>query len=126
MKLRIQGNSLRLRITPSEMIRLMEKGRIAETIHFGVDDNARLTYALEHGEQGQPIAVRQGTQEIAVVISLRDALRWSSTTEIGLYGEVPTADGRLSVAIEKDFACLDKSDEENADRFQNPSKGETC
>jgi hypothetical protein len=126
MKLRIQGDSLRLRITPSEMIRLMEKGRIAETIHFGVDENARLTYALEHAEQAQTIAVRHGTQEIAVVISLRDALRWSSTTEIGLYGELATTDGRLSVAIEKDFACLDKSDEENADRFQNPSKGETC
>jgi hypothetical protein len=126
MKLRIQGNSLRLRITPSEMIQLMEKGRIEETIHFGADDNARLTYSLEHAEQVPSIVVRYGTQGIAVVIALRDALHWTSTQDVGLYGEVPTSNGILSLAIEKDFACLDKSDGENADRFKNPGQATTC
>ena len=40
MKLRIQGNSLRLRITPSEMARLLANGRIEETICFSSDPNS--------------------------------------------------------------------------------------
>jgi hypothetical protein len=126
MKLRIQGNSLRLRVTPSEISRLMETGRIEETIHFGLNEGARLTYALEHAQQSSPLLVRYGPQEMAVVVCLDDARRWASTQEVGLYGEVLTSGGVLEVAIEKDFSCLDKSDAENADRFPNPRQGTIC
>ena len=55
MKLRIQGNSLRLRVSPSEMTRLLEAGRIEETIHFAHGGDARLTYALEHAAADRDI-----------------------------------------------------------------------
>lgn len=126
MKLRIQGNSLRLRVTPSEISRLIETGRIEETIHFGMSEKARLTYALEQGEQSSSVLVRCSDQEIAVILSLDEAYRWASTQEVGIYGEVPTSQNGLRIAIEKDFACLDKTDAENADRFPNPFKGNIC
>ena len=126
MKLRIKGNSLRLRISPSEASRLIETGRIEETFHFGLEQSARLTYALEFAEQSPSLHVRYAPEEIAVIVSLADARRWASTQDVGLYGEVRTSHGALELAIEKDFACLDESDEENADKFPNPRQGTIC
>ena len=126
MKLRIQGNSLRLRMTPSEIARLMETGRVEETIHLGLEESARLTYALQCEEQWASMGVRHRPGEIAVVVKFDDARRWASTQDVGMYGEVDTSSGALALAVEKDFACLDKSAEENADRFAHPRQGSNC
>lgn len=126
MKLRIKGNSLRLRVTPSEMTRLLESGRIEETIYFSVETGAHLTYVLEHSGVGSAIAVRWAPQLVAVVIPSDEARRWGNSSDVGLYGEVDTSSGVLELAVEKDFACLDKSDTENADTFPNPLQGTVC
>ena len=47
MKLRIKGNSLRLRVSRSEFTRFLSQSRIEETIHFGPGPEAKLTYGLE-------------------------------------------------------------------------------
>ena len=126
MKLRIKGNSLRLRITPSEMTHLLESGRIEETIHFSTDASAHLTYAVEHSGAGSAITVRWAPRHVAVVIPSEQARRWGNSQVVGLYGEVDTTHGVLELAVEKDFACLDKSDDENADTFPNPYQGNVC
>jgi hypothetical protein len=126
MKLRIQGNSLRLRITPSELNRLLETGRIEETIHFASGENALLTYALEHADDASAIGVRYSPQEVAIVLSSPVARRWAGARDVGVYAELHTRHGALSVAVEKDFACLDRNDAENADTFPNPRQGTIC
>jgi hypothetical protein len=126
MKLRIKGNSLRLRITPSEMKRLLDTGRVEETIHFGPGADARLTYALEQKPERGPMMARYRPQEITVVVSMAAAGQWAASPEVGLYGEIETSEGVLSVAIEKDFGCLDKSEAENADTFANPKQEAAC
>ena len=126
MKLRIEGNSLRLRVSPSEMRRLLDTGRIEETIHFAPDPNARLTYALEHNAEAMSTSVRYRPQEMTVVVSSEGMRQWASGPDVGLYGETSTSNGILQLAIEKDFACLDKSDVENADTFPNPNQGAVC
>jgi hypothetical protein len=126
MKLRMKGNSLRFRISPSEMDRLLATGRIEETVHFAPEPNARLTYALEHKAEMKSMSVRYRPQELTVVISSDGMRQWASGPDVGLYGESPTTNGTLELAIEKDFACLDKSDLENADTFPNPNHGVVC
>ena len=126
MKLRILGNSLRLRITPSEMTRLLDTGRIEETVYFAADENARLTYALEHARAAPAITVRWDPPRVGVVIGSDEARRWADSADVGLYGKVHTSHGVLALAIEKDFACLDKSDVENVDTFPNPQRGIVC
>jgi hypothetical protein len=126
MKLRIKGNSLRLRITPKEMMRLLDTGRVEETIYFAAEENARLTYALEHTQAAPAMTVRWGPREVVVAIASEEARRWAATADVGLYGEVTTSHGNLELAIEKDFACLDKSDAENTDTFPNPGQGIAC
>ena len=126
MKLRIKGNSLRFRISPSEMTRLLQSGRIEETIWFGGGDNGSLTYALEHSAQAQAMTVRYVPGEVTVVVTSHEAHRWAEAQDVGLYGETGTSHGRLEIAVEKDFACLDKDDEANADTFPNPKQGTIC
>jgi hypothetical protein len=47
MKLRIKGNSLRIRVGRSELERFLDDGRVEDTIHFAPQPEARLTYVLE-------------------------------------------------------------------------------
>ena len=126
LKLRIKANSLRLRMTPSEMTRLLETGRIHETIHFPSHESACLTYAVEHRPDTPVLTVRYSPNEVVVVLSSAQARRWAETADIGIYGETPTHGGTLQLAVEKDFACLDKSDAENVDTFPHPHQGTSC
>jgi hypothetical protein len=126
MKLRIQGNSLRLRISPSEMARFLESGRIEEAIHFGAGEDASLTYALEHSPQTTATTVRYDSRELTVMVASREAQRWAEGQDVGLYGESSTRRGPLQIAVEKDFACLDKDSAANADTFPNPNQGQVC
>lgn len=53
--------------------------------------------------------------------------QWAGSDDVGVYADVALGDGqRLSVAIEKDFACLDMSDAENEDTFPKPNLAVTC
>jgi hypothetical protein len=122
MKLRIKGDSLRLRVAPSEVARLMGTGQIEETIHFGLEEDARLRYALEVADV-DAITVRHEGSRIAVVLPTAMARGWVEGVEVGLYGSVGVSDGWLEIAVEKDWACLDKGDGENSDAFPNPKQG---
>lgn len=126
MKLRIKGDSLRLRIGPAEVKRLVETGRIAETIHFAPAPEASLTYALETAAQAEIISVHYASQEVAVLLSAARAHAWAEGSDVGLYGYAPIADGLLEIAVEKDFACLDKSGAENEDTYPHPQEGAVC
>lgn len=126
MKLRVKGDSLRLRIGPAEMTRLMETGRIAETVHFAPAAEASLTYALEIDAQVSAMTVRYAAREVAVLLPAGQARAWADGAEVGMYGAVPIADGLLEVVVEKDFACLDRSDAENEDTYPHPKQGAVC
>ncbi len=130
MKLRIKGDSLRLRISPSEMSRLLVSGRIEETILFGPGCDAKLTYALSTNTgglaQSAAISVQYQAQEVLVTIGATQAKAWAEGTEVGLYANINTGGGQLEVAVEKDFACLDKSEPENHDTYPHPHQGSVC
>jgi hypothetical protein len=131
MKLRIKGDSLRLRISPSEMSRLLVSGRIEETILFGPGRDAKLTYALstntgDLAQSAAAISVQYQAQEVLVTIGATQARAWAEGTEEGLYANINTGGGQLEVAVEKDFACLDKSEPENHDTYPHPHQGSVC
>ena len=125
MKLRIKGNSMRLRISPSEMKRLLSEGRIEETIHFGPEPDARLTYALEQSASKEGITVSSRPHEVVVVLSTENARSWAEGDEVGIYGSFNVGHGQLELVIEKDFACLDRR-EGNEDTFANPKSAQLC
>lgn len=125
MKLRIKGDSLRLRVTPSEMSRLLDTGRIQDAIHFA--PGVQLTYALEHAPDHTQISVRFDYMQLTVQVPTRTVQSWASGSDVGMYASVPAGPDRLlEIAIEKDFACLDKSEDQNRDTFPNPNQGTIC
>ena len=127
MKLRLKGNSLRLRVTPSELQRLHLGERIQEEIVFSSDPEARLKYILEVGSHSPPVQVSFASPEIVVSISQDQMTSWSGEHQVGIYVSLPLAEEKaLEVSIEKDFACLDLTDKENEDTFANPLAGKAC
>jgi hypothetical protein len=127
MKLRIKGNSLRLRVSRSELAHFQAGGRIEETIHFTAAPEATLTYALESALKPSPVSVRYGSREVTVILSRDRARIWGAQSEVGVYTTLDMgAAGSLEVVVEKDFACLDRGDEDNSDTFANPLAGATC
>jgi hypothetical protein len=124
MKLRIKGNSLRLRISRSELARFQAGGRIEQTIRFAEAPEAKLTYALESAVQSSAVRVRYGFQDVTVILSQDQARVWGAESEVGVYSNLDIGSaGSLGVIVEKDFACLDGTDEENNDTFANPLVG---
>jgi hypothetical protein len=127
MKLRIKGNSLRLRVSRSELAHFQAGGRIEETIRFAEAPEAKLTYGLESAVQSRPVRVRYGFHDVTVILSEDQVRIWEAESEVGVYSNLDIGSaGALDVIVEKDFACLDRGDEENKDTFANPHAGSVC
>ena len=127
MKLRIQGNSLRLRLTRPELKRLEEGGEVAEIIHFGSELEESLRYTLTVATQAEPVAVNYHANSIAVSITADQMSQWSEESQVGIYARLDVGSaGTLEVAVEKDFKCLENRGEEDKDAFPNPLAGKAC
>ena len=127
MKLRIKGNSLRLRVTPSDIEQLLRDGAIQEHVQFTANPKDRLTYEVisSPSEPAATVAYRSGN--ITVTLPELHLKTWAGSDDVGVYTDIALGDGQvLSVAIEKDFACLDLSDAENEDTFPNPNLAAAC
>lgn len=126
MKLRIKGNSLRLRVSRSELATLIESGAIEDTIHFGMEPHAKFTYALRHEVTSITAGIEYLPQQIAVVLSTEVAARWAASDQVGIYGSSNTNAGPLEIVVEKDFACLDGANPLDDDAFPNPNAESVC
>ena len=125
MKLRLAKGSIRLRILRSEVNALRTGARLQETLSFGPDLSGQFSYALERAEDTSTPEIRFTINQILVRIPSGRMLHWATSEEVGIYTEIETGPGEaISLLIEKDFACLDRSDAENADTFANPNS--TC
>lgn len=99
MKLRLRHNSLRLRLTRSELDRFAANGRVEERIDF--PDGASLVYALEADRDAQELAALFAGSLITVKMPWTFAQEWASTDRVGFESE----GNPLSILIEKDFQC---------------------
>jgi hypothetical protein len=65
--------------------------------------------------------------EIVVQIPAGKAAHWAPSDDMGIEGSQPAGkDDSLQILIEKDFACLNDSEGDNADTFPNPPAGSKC
>jgi len=127
MKLRIKGNSLRFRVSRSEVARLLAADPLVETIQFAPEAGARFTYALQREPSVTIPTVRYTQNKVAVLLPADQADAWGGTDQVGIAEDISLGElGALALLIEKDFACLDRSDEDNKDTFANPNAGAQC
>jgi hypothetical protein len=127
MKIRIKGNSLRLRVSRSELARLLAGDCLEETIHFTPEAGARFTYALQQEPSAKSPTVQYTDSRVSVLLPADQAHVWGVTDQVGIAEDISLGTiGSLALLIEKDFACLDRSNEDNQDTFANPHAGVTC
>ena len=86
MKLRLQFNSIRLRLQQSEVEQLARIGRVEERIVSGSSDDATFHYILEATPAVPSPQVAVTARSILVRVPTRDATRWTSTDEVGIEG----------------------------------------
>jgi hypothetical protein len=127
MKLRLQYNSIRLRLKRSEVEQFARLGRVEERIVLGSGDDATFHYTLEAASAVPSLEVVVTARSIIVRVPIRDAARWASTDEVNIeYRQFVGGPATLRILIEKDFAGLDVTEEQNADSFPNPLASREC
>jgi hypothetical protein len=127
MKIRIKANSLRLRVSRSELARVLTGDCVEETIQFAAEASARFTYALQQEPSTKSPTVQYTDSRVSVLLPADQAYVWGITDQVGISEDISLGTlGSLALLIEKDFACLDRSDEDNQDTFANPHAGATC
>ena len=118
MKLRIQGNSLRLRLNRSDVEQFRTSGICVESLRF--DSDSHLTYTLETSSRLTGMEVQYVQDSIRVRLPLDMAEEWAGSDRISL--SLSRAGGP-SLLIEKDFQCLHREERnpaDDADAFPNP------
>jgi hypothetical protein len=120
VKLRIRADTLRLRLTRSEIDRLCEQGRVAQAIHFG--PGSALEYAIELAD-AERVHARYEPSTITIVLPRAAALAWAGGEEVGISAIQPLPEGELALLIEKDFHCLVPRGEQDDDAFPHPKAG---
>lgn len=119
MKLRIQGNSIRLRLNRPEVGRFASAGRLEEFLQYGASPCARLSYGLERSTSSEALSVDVGPNRITVLLPEAMAREWTETQRVGFQGVSQTAGGQLNILVEKDFRRLHGATKD-PDLYPNP------
>ena len=115
MKLRIRVNSIRLRLTRSEVEEFGRTGKVEEKVDFG-PGMRKLKYALEEC-QGEHVFADYEDDRIRVSVPAEQAREWVRSESVGF----ESSGGGLRILVEKDFSCLnERPGETEEDTFPNP------
>lgn len=125
MKLRLKGNSIRLRLDRKDLATLAEVGRVEDALRFGPGDGSAFVYAVEVGDapRGGPWASYRAGR-LTVSFDRRDVQEWADDDRVGFERVQEVDGGSVRILVEKDFACLDRTagHADDAHAFPNPSK----
>ena len=119
MKIRIKGNSIRIRVTRSELDYFALHGTLEETTDFGP---SQLKYVLNASDEHDALAADFSEGTISMHVPRNLAQEWASTERVGIAYFMETGKkDRLHLLLEKDFKCLDNVAEDQSDMFPNPA-----
>jgi hypothetical protein len=117
MKIRIKGNSLRYRLTRSELDLLAGKGVLREKINFGA---AALQYELV-SSKGHQLSAAYQDNHITLYFPEAWINDWINSDKVGYEHTVSLENNEtLHLLVEKDFTCLENVAEDQSDNYPNP------
>ena len=120
MKLRIKGNSIRLRLLRPEVEELERAGVVTETTVFGADSTLEYRISVSDIEK---VTATFFESVLEVHVPLGIAKEWFSTEMVGFDGTVDNEDEGLTILVEKDFVCLTRTDDpDNAIAYPHPEE----
>ena len=111
MKLRLEANSLRLRLSAEEVAEFAQTGHLATVVRLAPGADGLLTYVLQRtpndstaAAQGLRVAYLPG--HLTVLMPGAMARRWTTSDEIGLsVGAGGAETAGLRILVEKDLGC---------------------
>ena len=112
MKLRLEGNSIRLRVRKSDLIKLQKEGSIKEGLIF--PNSLYFNYQLITDTNAETIDAQLSADALTVSIPLSMAMNWLNSDAVGIEH---TLNSGLFILIEKDFPCTDRPWEDTSDTF---------
>ncbi len=117
MKLRIKGNTIRIRLSEPEVSRLATGEQVVEQTQF---PGATLLYKV-HVAGSMRADFVDGA--ITVQLAKEEVDQWANTDQVSISQEIALQNAnKLSILVEKDFKCLTRRPEDEADLFPNPNK----
>lgn len=121
MKLRIRGNSIRLRLNQTEVAELGKQIAVEEKTDFG--NGIFFVYSIIPSDKSDKVTANFENGRIEISLPFQTAKNWAESEEVGISAE----QGELKFMIEKDFACLaPRNPEEDADSFPHPKRNSKC
>jgi hypothetical protein len=126
MKLRIRGQSIRLRLTQKEVAKLVAEGNVSESVRFSGREHDQFTYTLEARQGASTVSASYSDGHVRVTFPMPSAKQWANTNEVGIEQTEVVCEGtELSITIEKDFRCLQPRPQDD-DNFPNPEQTAKC
>ena len=119
MKIIIKGNSIRFRLTKSEVQKLADSGKLEESTSF---TGSTFYYAIISDLYISQLKAEYEGNKITLTVPADFTAKWPLNNVIGL--EARDNNGDLYLLLEKDFICLDETTEDQSDNYENPHK--TC
>ena len=122
MKLRIQGDSIRLRLKQAEIAELADRGRVVDRMRL--PGRAAFTYGCEVGRVSRLSLDWRGF-DLWVILPRDVATAWTSSDEVSIEASVALGvdSDELRVLVEKDFRCLHKRvGEDESDNYPHPAE----
>ena len=122
MKIRIKGNSIRIRLTKPEVGQLADTGRLEEQTLFA---NNRLVYSLQSTDIGNELSAAYHADTITMFVPKELIQGWPQNDVVGFSANMAINENdNLYLLLEKDFVCLDETSEDQSNNYENPNK--TC
>jgi hypothetical protein len=119
MKLRIKGNSLRIRLSQTEVKSLCSGLTLQDKTSFLKSD---LRYSVKP-TTGNSLNADFENEKITMYVPEILLKDWSGNETVGFEGDMKINDSTsLHLLLEKDFKCLDQATEDQADFYDNPNK----
>jgi hypothetical protein len=120
MKIRIKGNSIRLRVTQGEVETFGETGYVSEITQ--VSNESRFIYELYTAQDVDQFSATFFDHVMRISVPFKKATKWASTDQVGMDAVLKNGvDDGLSILIEKDFQCLvPREHEDESDNYPNP------
>jgi len=119
MKIRIKGDSIRLRLSKTEVDNFSKNGFLEERTSFC--DN-QFVYRMESRSDFSELSAALDGQTMTVYVPETQAKEWTSTDLVGFENNMNTGEGKtLFLLVEKDFVCLDNTLEDQSDNYPNPN-----
>lgn len=119
MKIRIRRNSIRFRLTRSEVETLYSTGKIMEKTLF---NSSHFIYGIQTKHNIEALEASFENNTITLYFPFKETKVWMHTDKVGYENTIALDNGdELYLLLEKDFVCLDETIEDQSDNYPNPT-----